>query len=1171
MNAPGPHHVSFRATDVVAMVLVALGAVVFGGWMLDAPMTMSVGSERVGMTLNSAVSFILAGLALSFGMRPVRFALAVLLLIPSTLTLIEHSFGVNLFIDHLFGTSWAVQFAPHAGRMAPQVATSFALTALTFIQLTLPRSNRLNWLPPLATVLVFLAASISLLGPLLRLDIVYDWRHATRIAPHTAAGLLLLAIGLTQIVYRRSFESANDVSNDARRILTISTAAILAITITCAAMCFSVVVRHSHDVQRAALGRELHNQAELIAAEIASQRFEANRIMASQSLGDILIAESRSGPRATILESLEHWADRRLPLSRGLAAFELIDASGQSLLRWGTPITQPSITVPLDTDARIDIAKDARVTLERSLQASANSRPLAVRIQFSLPRLTAALQPEPEGSDVERAICFESTRRSARCLHLAGTPIADLPAARGENDATSAFQLAVSGQFGVTLGTEPNGAGFFAAYGPIDGTPLAMTFARPLETLYAELRSQLNVLLLLMMGLVAIGAWILRWQIVPLIAKVVAARSRASDSAMHLSAIMDTAGDGLITVNRIGTVLSANPAFHRLLDGDSRDPVGKNLTALLPGLELCPDEHGEKSLACWANRPALEFTRKREDGQALHLQVEFAWLDESTRSMLVATVRDLTLLKQGERELRETHERLQDSEQLHRDQATRFGTLFDTVEDAIVIIDTAGTIKDWNRGAQHLFGYIAEDIVGKDVRLLTPEPTASMPIEQFLLYVQSGERSHLGRRVEVDARHGSGRIVPVELSLREMVIEGKRLYSAVMRDISVRREVERMKSEFVSTISHELRTPLTSIAGSLTLISGGAAGEVPPKIARLVGIARQNSERLIRLINDILDLEKAEAGKLEFQFSVRSLRAEVASVAEFNRGFAQNLDVAIELENGDDAEVFIDSDRLTQVLTNLISNAAKFSPPGGTVRVRVEREDPGVRVTVSDNGPGIPAEFCSRIFQKFAQADASDSRAKGGTGLGLSIAKTITEKHAGRIGFHTAPGKGTSFYIILPMHGRTLDTRSAAAELPARLEEADIERAELLPRILHIEDDPSLTAIVRDTMSRNAVVTPARSIATARHLLETQHFDAIILDVGMPDGSGIDLLPDERRADEAGPVVVSYTADEPSRALRTRVDAALVKSRHSVTHLLATVLKQLEEKTARLAGERRLG
>jgi PAS domain S-box-containing protein len=518
--------------------------------------------------------------------------------------------------------------------------------------------------------------------------------------------------------------------------------------------------------------------------------------------------------------------------------------------------------------------------------------------------------------------------------------------------------------------------------------------------------------------------------------------------------------------------------------------------------------------------------------------------------------------------LREIHARLQHSERLHRDQATRFATLFDSVEDAIVIIDASGTIGAWNRGARHLFGYVAEEIVGKDVRLLLPEPHASMPIEQFLRYGR-GDRSQPGGRVEIEARHGSGRIVPIEISLREMLIEGNRLFSAVMRDISVRREVERMKAEFVSTISHELRTPLTSIAGSLTLISGGAAGEVPPKIARLVGIARQNSERLIRLINDILDLEKAEAGKLEFQFSVRSIRAEVASVAEFNRGFAQSLGVAIDLEDGDDADVFIDSDRLTQVLTNLISNAAKFSPPGGTVRIRIEREDPGVRITVSDNGPGIPAEFCARIFQKFAQADASDSRAKSGTGLGLSIAKTITEKLGGRIGFDTVPGKGTSFYIILPLHGHVLDAKGS--EAPSKVEEPDIERSESLPRILHIEDDYSLTAIVREAMSRNASVTSARSIATARHLLQTQRFDAVILDVGLPDGSGMELLSNNMTPGKPTPIVVSYTADEPSRALRAHVDAALVKSRHSVTQLLVTVLSQLDERANQENTERRLG
>lgn len=617
-------------------------------------------------------------------------------------------------------------------------------------------------------------------------------------------------------------------------------------------------------------------------------------------------------------------------------------------------------------------------------------------------------------------------------------------------------------------------------------------------------------------------------------------------SERTLAAIMDTAGDGIITVNRVGTVLTANPAFCRLFGSDNM--VGKNLTTLLPGLELRVDEHGVRSLAHCASESASEFQPEGPDGEKLYLQVEFAWLDQATRSTMVATVRNLTLLKRGELELRETHQRLQASERLYRDQATRLATLFDSVEDAIVVISASGNIESWNLGAEQLFGYTAPAIVGKDARMLLPEPHAS----QLSRYIQTGERIHAGR-MEMEGRHRSGRIIPIEVSIREMIINEQRLYVAVLHDISVRREVERMKSEFVATISHELRTPLTSIAGSLTLISGGAAGEMPPKVARLVGIARQNSERLIRLINDILDLEKAEAGKLDFALDVRSLRNEVATVAEFNRGYAQSLGVAIELEDGDDANVLIDSDRLTQVLTNLISNAAKFSPPGGVVRIRIEREgETAVRVTVSDNGPGIPAEFCERIFQKFAQADASDTRARGGTGLGLSIAKTITEKLGGRIGFDTVPGKGTSFYIVLPIHGTSNATSMQVERSPAR-------QGESLPQILHVEDDRSLTAIVRETMAQNARVTSVLSVAAARQQLAEKRFDAVILDVTLPDGSGLDLLPIETPVGQRRTVKVSYTADEPSRALRAAVDVALVKSRHSVTQLLVTVLDHIGE------------
>ena len=1145
--------------------MIALGAVVAISWWLARPITLVIGVDRVSMTLNSAVSFILAGLALKSQRPATRLALAVMLMVPSLLTLVEHSFQVNLFIDHLFGTSWSLQDAPHVGRMAPQTAAAFVLGSLACIVLTRPRYNRLAWFPPLAAALILLIALVSLFGRTLRLDIVYDWHYAARVAPHTAVGMLLLAMGIMQLTYRRAFDKSDDVSNDARRILTVSSLVMLTITIACAAMCFAVVVRHSHDLQQTALKRELQNQVELISSELNARRQEADRIVSSPSLEQIMrlgsLSDEAGRDISRLLEALHGWAEHRLPLSNELHAATLSTATGRAVFQTGAFAPPSSMIVPLDEGVQIEVGEQAHLLIEAGLPPDAAGHRGTIRMQFSLPRLTAELQPDSVHS-FESAVCRTSGAHSVQCMRLSQSP--------GARDArrTGALNLAFAGETGVTLGVESDGARFFAAYGPIHGTPLAMTLTASLDTLYSDLRRRLNVLLLLMIGLVAAAAWVVRWQLAPLIAKVVAARSRANDSAMHLAAIMDTASDGIITVNRAGTVLTANPAFHRLLSADARPLIGENLVELLPGLDLQLDEHGVPSLAHCAGEPALDLMRETAQGDTLYLQMEFAWLNQATRSTLVATVRDLTRLKQGELALRDTHAKLQHSEGLYRDQATRLATLFDSVDDAIVVINASGQIESWNRGAQHMFGYAAEDIIGKDVRLLMPEPHALTDRAELLRFVQTGERTQTGRRIELEGRHGGGRIVPLEVSVREMIIDGQRLYGAVMHDISVRREVERMKSEFVSTISHELRTPLTSIAGSLALISGGAAGETPPKVARLVGIARQNSERLIRLINDILDLEKAEAGKLDFQLAVRSLRAEVASIAEFNRGFAQGLGVAIEVEPGDDAEVLIDSDRLAQVLTNLISNAAKFSPTGGTVRVRIDREASGVRVTVSDRGPGIAPEFRSRIFQKFAQADASDSRLKGGTGLGLSIAKTITEKLGGRIGFDTETGQGSSFYIVLPIHHAGVDNKADAQR--ALFEEptlVEVDRTgqpgESLPSILHVEDDQSLTAIVREAMSKNAKVTSARSVAAARQMLSTQHFDAVILDVSLPDGSGIDLLPIVVGEHEHPPVIVSYTADEPSRAWRGRVDAALIKSRHSVAQLLVTVLAHIDASRSR--------
>jgi signal transduction histidine kinase len=235
-------------------------------------------------------------------------------------------------------------------------------------------------------------------------------------------------------------------------------------------------------------------------------------------------------------------------------------------------------------------------------------------------------------------------------------------------------------------------------------------------------------------------------------------------------------------------------------------------------------------------------------------------------------------------------------------------------------------------------------------------------------------------------------------------------------DITERKEMERLKNEFIATVSHELRTPLTAIIGALGLLKKKAATDLPPDAAMFLSMAQQNSEQLAKLINDVLDLEKIESGLTAFHDEAVAVGPLLERAAALNTPYADKFDVRLELGQPlPDATVSGDADRLLQVMANLISNAVKFSPAGAVVAVTAEVRDGAARVAVADAGPGVPEEFRGRIFEKFAQADGSDTRRKGGTGLGLSICRAIVERMGGTIGYESAPGRGTVFYFDLPL------------------------------------------------------------------------------------------------------------------------------------------------------------
>jgi PAS domain S-box-containing protein len=477
------------------------------------------------------------------------------------------------------------------------------------------------------------------------------------------------------------------------------------------------------------------------------------------------------------------------------------------------------------------------------------------------------------------------------------------------------------------------------------------------------------------------------------------------------------------------------------------------------------------------------------------------------------------------------------------DLTARQEAIFDNAKDGIITLNRSGSIESLNYAAARMYGYEPEELVRRDIGILFEVAPDQGDVETFLKRLQRRRRGDLGRVQEFWGRRRDGSTFPSDVAVSPVPLADGLRYVAIIRDVTERKQVDQMKSEFVSTVSHELRTPLTSIAGSLGLLSGGAAGELPERAIRLIKIAHSNSERLVRLINDILDIEKIESGKIVFNIAPVPLRPLLEQAVQANQAFAEEFGVSLAIEPGcEEAVVIADADRLMQVVTNLLSNAAKFSPAGEVVTVAVTPLDRRYRISVQDRGPGIPEEFKARIFSKFAQADSSDTRQKGGTGLGLSIVREIVTRLGGAVGFDSPPEGGTIFYVDLP-------AEETAFASPVMREGE--------PSILHIDDDPDVLRVVASAFDGRARLHSAPSLESARAALADSSFDLVILDVALSDGSGLDILPElRRRAGRAVPVVI-FSAQDAGPELSAQVDAVLTKSRASLERLIETVEAQL--------------
>ncbi|MBL6929099.1 MAG: CHASE domain-containing protein [Rhodospirillales bacterium] len=525
------------------------------------------------------------------------------------------------------------------------------------------------------------------------------------------------------------------------------------------------------------------------------------------------------------------------------------------------------------------------------------------------------------------------------------------------------------------------------------------------------------------------------------------------NSEVRVRAIVDNTADGIITIDDQGIMDTVNPAAEKMFGYPASELLGRNVSMLLPPESR--DEHPQyvANSRLHASRiisQARDLEGFRKDGTLFPMELNVSHMEVAGKRMFVGILRDISERKQTERALE--NERSQ-ADVLHAiavaaNEAETTDQLIQICLDLVCEFsgwpvghcyiqsrDSADTLVPtgiWHLENPKRFAYFREVTqatnfekgVGLPGRILAEgKPAWIRDVTEDANFPRAKMARDIGIRgaFALPVMVRSDVVAVLEFFSEEIREPGDSLLQAVgqigaqVGRVFERQQITTIKNEFVSTVSHELRTPLTSIKGSLGLIRGGAMGGLPDKLSQMLDIAYTNADRLVRLINDILDIEKIEAGKMDFRMAPVELGELLRTALAANQGFAEECEVTLVIaDTHSDAVVDGDEDRLLQVMANLLSNAAKFSPRNADVRISLSETAAGYRIAVADRGLGIPEKFRSKIFAKFSQADSSDTRQKGGTGLGLNISKAIVEKHGGTIGFDTDTGEGSTFFFDLP-------------------------------------------------------------------------------------------------------------------------------------------------------------
>jgi PAS domain S-box-containing protein len=495
-------------------------------------------------------------------------------------------------------------------------------------------------------------------------------------------------------------------------------------------------------------------------------------------------------------------------------------------------------------------------------------------------------------------------------------------------------------------------------------------------------------------------------------------------SQSRFSGILEIASDAIIAINSSQNITLFNQGAEQIFGYPALEVIGQTIKLLLPqGLddivEISPIDPID--LQAQSTHPPQQLgTRKqvvgiRRDGSQFPAEASISYLELGQEKVYTAILRDITERQQTENSLRDALQKID----FH----------FENSPLAAIEWDQEFRVSRWSATAERIFGWSSRQVLGKrpdEWKFVFPEDVDR--IAEIINRLTSGIEAN---NVTINRNYcQDGTIINCEWYNSVLLDDRNQMESvfSLVLDVTDRHTIERMKDEFISVVSHELRTPMTSIYGSLKMLDSGLLSNQPAKEKRLLSIAVESTDRLMRLVNDILDIERIESGTVQMVKSVWKVSELMAKVVDIIQPLADKAGIKLSVSDAG-GQIWVDLDRMIQTFTNLLGNAIKFSPQGSTIWFTASKQSGQMLIQVSDRGRGIPADKLGSIFERFQQVDASDARSGEGTGLGLAICRSIIQQHGGNIWVESILGEGSTFSCVLPRSPSVHDSQPPSCAL----------------------------------------------------------------------------------------------------------------------------------------------